>query len=142
MVAALNKQSQAVLEKAFELVEISNRRDALLEEFQAMIEGAPKRTSKARKPENSSVTESVGPKKKIPARGVIRYPTKRGAPDKAERILALVKTRKAPKGGWTNQAVAVALGEPDNIPSVTATLSILYRLKKIRRIKTGVYARK
>lgn len=128
MVVSLDKRKQAVLEKAFELLEVSNRRDQLLLEFEELLsETKPRRSAKKAK------SRSTGKARKRPAARAAQEE------NKADRILRVMS--KTPRGGWRIKKIAEAIGESDNVQSVTATLGTMTKRGQIRRKDVGVYVR-
>lgn len=122
-----SEKSKALLQKAFELIEVSNRQGVLLQEFEALIGGTPG-TLRARK--------VVRSKSKVKANGRAR---KRNGESLVNRILSVVEHEGAED--WTAATIAKAIGEEANKASVVATIANLVKQGKLRRPSRGVFTK-
>lgn len=123
-----SEKSKALLQKAFELIEVSNRQGVLLQEFEALIGGSAPGTRRARK--------VVRSKAKVKTNG---HRPKRNGESLVSRILNVVSHEGTED--WTATTIAKAIGEETNKASVVATLANLVRQGKLTRPSRGVFAK-
>jgi len=129
----VDRKNQLVLEKAFEILEISKRRDVLLKEFSELLGGSV-RVAKSVPPIAKRASKTAPAKKKaVPPAGKMKIL-------RTERILAFM--RKHANRVYTVSEVAKGIDELHKRASVNSTLHHMVSIGSVYHLGENAYSLK